>query len=301
MRRLLALLLVVGQLTLLVNGCVSVQATGSHAASGPGAGVAVRVFPDDSARRAGRPGPQGVLGELENKVSGRWVPVFRSIEPSWTVAGLPPGRYRLRFPARLDDSGNVVKLAETATLLDVEAGRITEVRAVLQHVPTALVVAGVVAVVVVGVAVAKALQDHDLPTPPPLPPELAEAVFYVSMNLAFSHWGPDSPPPQVTSHFPADNAVVAARRPRVVLSFTQALAPTGLRADGVLVLGEKSGLVEGQVSYDREHWWVVWEPRRDLPPDDVYHVTLSRDAVTDPAGHELVAPVTFSFRTAPGR
>ncbi|OYV89983.1 MAG: hypothetical protein B7Z68_11785, partial [Acidobacteria bacterium 21-70-11] len=290
-RRALAALLVVGQLTLTLSGCMSVEATGTRPLQGPGGGVSVQVFPDDSARRAGRPGPDGILGEVDRQSGRGWVPVFRSLNPAWTVAGLPPGEYRVRFPARLDASGNVVRLSDKSTTVAVREGAVTDVRAVLDHVSTGLVVLGVVTVVAIAVILTKESRDHGLPLPPPPPPELLDAVFYVSINLAASS-GWENPerslPPAVTSHFPAAGAVVAARRPRLVFSLTEPLRPTSLNADGVTVLGEASGLVPGQVSYDAENWWVVWQPAVDLAPGDTFHVTLAKDAVEDLAGHEAL-------------
>lgn len=290
-----------GAQLLWASGCMSVHATGSRPAEGSGGGVAVQVFADDAARRAGRPGPAGVLGELERQQGKEWVPVFRSLDPAWAAAGLPPGRYRLRFPARLDDAGNVVRLDERGKVIDVKRGAITEVQTTLEHMPAALVVVGVVTVVVAAVLLADWLQDHDLPLPPPPPPELLDAVFYVSIDLASAaSWSgvSDQSPPAVTSHFPADGAVVAARRPRVVLSLSEPLNPTELEAGGVTVLGEASGLVPGQVSCDAERWWVVWQPQADLRAGDSFHVTMAADAVEDQAGNELTAPVSFAFSTA---
>jgi hypothetical protein len=301
MRRAIVMALILGQLTLAISGCLSVQATTTRPSQGPGGGVAVQVFADDSAHRAGRPSPMGILGELDRKEGAGWAPVFRSLNPVWTVAGLPPGTYRVRFPASLDDSGNVVRLSENATILKVNEGHITEVRTILDHISPALVVVGVITVVVAAVLISEYVRDHGLPPPPPLPPGLANAVFYVSVNLIP---GPgwtsvsDRLPPGVTSHFPATDALVAARRPRVVFAFSEPLRPDEVKADGVAVLGEKSGLVPGLVSYDSEHWWVIWEPQADLAPGDTFHVTLAQDAVEDLAGNEPKAPTTFTFKTA---
>lgn len=301
MRRVLAVVLVLGQVVLGLSSCLSVRAAGDRKAEGTGGGVAVAVFADDAARRAGKVGPDGVVGELERRDGRRWVTVFRSLEPSWAVAGLPAGKYRVRFPARLDQSGHVVRLSDNATTVKVKEGRISDVHATLEHVPTALVVVGVVTVVVAAVLISKYLSDHDLPEPPLPPPDVVEAIFYLTLDLST---GPgwygvgDRLPPQVTSHFPADRALVAARRPRVIFSLSEPLRPGELEGRGVTVLGEESGLVPGVVSYDAEHWWVVWEPRQDLPGGDTFHVTLAADALEDLAGNELSGPVSFSFSTA---
>ncbi len=296
-RRSIAALLVVGQLTLALSGCVSTQATGSHPTPGPGGGVAVAVFPDDSAHSEGRPGPAGVVGELDRQDGKTWRTVFRSLNPTWTVVGLPPGAYRVRLPARLDDSGNVVRLSDNATDVTVKEGSVTEVQAVLDHVSTGLVVLGIVTVVAAAYLLEK---NHGLPVPPPPPPWLADVAFHVAVDIAFSAGAAKAAaiPPGVTSHFPAAGAIVAARRPRVVFSMSEPLQGEDLKADAVAVLGEASGLVPGQVSYDPANWWVVWEPAADLAPGDTFHVTLAADGVEGPAGKEMEKPVTFTFKTA---
>ena len=295
-RRSIGTILILGQLVLSLSGCLSVQATTTRKAEGPGGGVAVQIFADDGARRAGKPSPAGIMGELDRKEGTNWVPVFRSLNPTWTVAGLPPGAYRVRFPARLDEAGNVVRLGGTVTDVKVKEGWITDVNAVLDHVDTALVVAGVVAAVLI----AKYVHDHGLPELPPPPPGLLDAVFYVSIDILT---GPgwtgvaDRLPPTVTSHFPAAGALVAARRPRVIFSFSEPLRAQDVTPDGVTVLGETGGLVPGQVSYDAQNWWVVWQPQADLNAGDIYHVTLAKDAVEDLAGNEPESPTTFTFKT----
>jgi hypothetical protein len=292
-------LLLLGQLSLLLQGCMSVRATGSVPAAGEGGGVSAVVYADDAARRAGQPGPGGVLGELDRREGRGWAPVFRSLRPAWTVAGLAPGAYRVRFPARLDDAGNVVRIDEKPVNVKVVEGRIAKVEAVLDHVSPGLVVVGAVTVVVAVVLLSKFLEHHDLPEPPPPPPGLVKAVFYVTFDFAPVWQGvSDRAAPVATSHFPAAGALVAARRPRVVFSFTEPLSPPSLQGDAVTVLGESAGLVPGVVSYDAEHWWVVWQPAADLPGGDTFHVTLRADGVEDTAGNELKEAASFSFKTA---
>jgi len=300
LRRGLALALVAG----LAGGCLSVRATGSQKVGGPTGGVALRIFADDAARRAGQPGPRGLVSELERQADSDWHPVFRSLDPTWTVMGLAPGRYRLRFPARLDESGHVVRLDEDLRGLRVHAGEVTEVEAVLEHVSKPLVAVGVVAAVVAAVVIADWLDDHDLPLPPlpPPPPELAELVFYVAMDVsAGPNWqgaGPEHPP-VVTSHFPEDGALVAARRLRPTFALSAPLVDHHLSADAITVLGERSGLVAGTAGYDGDRWLVYWEPADDLPRGDSFHVTLAAEGIEDAGGRELATAVSFSFRTTP--
>ena len=301
-RRTLAIALLVTQVAVSLTGCLSVRATGVRTVPGPGGGVAVRVYADDAARREQRPGPAGVMGELERREGRAWRPVFRSLEPTWAVAGLPPGTYRLRVPARLDEAGNVVRIEEKAVELKVKEGQVSEAEIVLKHVSTGAVVAGAVAVVVAAVLLHEWLVDHDLTEPPLPPPDLVDAIVWVSIDLATAPgWeGPsDRRPPMVTSHFPAAGALVAARRPRVVLTFSEALRAEEIEPAGVTVLAEKGGVIPGVVVYEGERWWLTWQPQADLPAGDTIHVTVAAGAVEDLGGNEMEGAVTFTFATAP--
>lgn len=296
-------LVLVAQLLWVAGGCVSVKTTSTRQAEGGGGGVAVAIYASDAARRARTLAPGGLFGELERRTARGWQPVFRSLNASWAVVGLPPGTYRVRFTARLNEAGDVERLARPPErTFRVREGRITDVQVTLSHVPAALVAAGVVTVVAVAVLLAKYLDEHDLPTPPPPPPELVEAALYVSLELAqWAAWSEvgDRRGPLVTSHFPARGAVVAARRPRLVFALSEPLAPNSLSGDAVTVLGASSGLIAGVVSYDADHWWVTWRPQGDLVPGETYHVTLAAEALRDAAGNRALRPVSFTFRTAP--
>lgn len=165
------------------------------------------MYASDAARRAGVVGPHGLLGELERREGRVWQPVFRSLNPSWAVVGLPAGTSRVRFPARLSEAGEVQGLARPAErTLKVQDGTITDVRVTLSHAPAALVAAGVVTVVVAAVLLAKFLDDHELPRPPLPPPEVVELAPGVSLDLAqMAAWREmrGGQPPLVTSHFAA--------------------------------------------------------------------------------------------------
>lgn len=301
--RAVAVALVAAQLSLTLSGCVSVRARTTRTAEGRGGGVAVQVFADDSARRAGRVGPAGLVGELERKEGRSWKPVFRSLNPAWTVVDLPAGTYRVGFPARLTEAGDVERLANPRRkVLEVRDGMMTDVQVTLEHVSPALVAVGIVTVVVAAALISDYLGDHGLPEPPLPPEELVELAFHVSLDIAVqAAWsgGGDRLAPVVTSHFPASGALVAARRPKVVFCFSEPLAGRELEPDGVAVLGERSGVIPGTVRYDPANWWVVWTPAGDLPAGDRFHVTLAGDAIEDLAGNELGKPASFSFRTAP--
>ena len=298
---------------LLLNSCLSVQTRHHPIAAGVGAdgndgkgGIALQVFADDDAQKAGTPGPRGLFIELERKEGTRFTPVFRSLEPAWSVMGLPPGEYRLRFPARLDEEGNAAPLDEEPRTVKVLAGEVTEVDTVLEHVDKGLIVAGIFA----AVALAVFLDVHDLPVPPippiPPPPGVLDAVFWISLDAATTPvYGPPggwvaagpARAPVVTSHFPPDGARVAADRVRITFALSGPLDGATLQDDGITVLGEKSGLLAGHTSYDGDRWWLVWEGDTDLPRDETLHVTLSQEAIEDMYGNELAAPVSFGFTT----
>jgi len=247
------------------------------------------------------------MSELQRKDPGGWKTIFRSLDPTWTVMGLAPGNYRLAFPARLDQEGNVVKLDQRPHKLRVRAGEVLETETVLRHVSGALIAAGVVTTVAVAVLLHDWLKDHDppLPPPPPLPPQLVAQIFYVGVDIALTAPWRAVPPagvpgvPVVTSHFPGDGALVLAPRVRVAFALATPLVGGELAASGVTVLGEKSGLIPGVTSYDGAHVWIVWSPSDDLPRGETYHVTLAKDAVETASGDELPQATSFTFRTAP--
>lgn len=277
-----------------LTGCFSLH-TQSRRVEEEEAGVAVVVYADDGARRAGRPGPEGVFSQLERREGGRWQPVFRSLASRWAVR-LPAGTYRLRFPVRLLEDGRVVPLSARSKKLVVKPGEAVQVEAVLEHLPVALVVVGVVVVTVVAVALSKWLKEADLPEPPLPPPELFEVAFHLTLDWAAGPWPSpaDRAAPVVTSHFPTGEATLPSGPVRVVWVFSEPLSPTSLDPGKIRVLGERSGLLSGVASYDPRHWWVQWESRQSVPAQRLY-VTLDAGAVEDLAGNQLAEPVSFSF------
>ena len=287
---------------LLFASCFSTQAVGRRPSAGRGGGVAVQIFPDDDSRKAGLALPGGIVGELERLEGRQWVPVFRSLDPRWTVLGLKPGKYRVRFPARLDDAGNEVPLDSRSEVVRVRADQVTEVETVVEHVPPALVAAGVVTAVVAAALLWDWLDTHDLPAPPltPPPPEVVAAVFHVAVEVAIASEGSgpvvDGAPPFVTSHFPEDGDWVAARRVRVTFAMSEPIDPREVDPDAIVVVGERSGPIPGRVSYDPSHWWIVWEPLEDLPRDEELEVTLAPGSVEDLTGMELDDSTSFRFR-----
>lgn len=292
------------QIVLLTAGCVSVRTTGHHPSSSKDVGgVEVKVFADDDARKSGALGPRFVVGELERAEGKRWEPVFKSLAPAWSVVNLPPGKYRLRVPALLDPEGNAVTIDNEGKVFRVRKGEVSEVEVTLRHRPTGLIVAGAVAAVVAAVVLADWLGDHDLPIPTP-PSFIAEDIFELTVDMAFiAAHGPevegddDERPPVVTSHFPEDGALVAARRVRVIFASSEPLHPNDLDRDAITVLAEKAGLVPGHLTYDPENWWVIWQPDGELPRGDILHVTLKAGSVEDLSGNDLGRMESFSFKT----
>ena len=285
---------------LLFSGCVSVRQVASDAVDGEGGGVSVQVFADDASRKAGVLSPRFVVGELERSADGGWQPIFRSLDPSWTVLDLPPGKYKLSFPAQLDEIGNAVRIEDKGRIFRVKKGRIAELESTLDHTPKALIVTGVMTAMIVAVVLHEWLDDHGLPKPPVPRGLLADVAFTMTLDLAFGSprgRGPVGRPPVVTSHFPEEGALVAAKRLRLIFVASEPLDAFELPAKSVTVLAEKGGLVDGYVTYDPDRWWVIWESHEDLPRDDVLHATLDPEAIRDMAGLGLSEPVSFSFRT----
>lgn len=289
---------------LLLGGCLSVRSRQARGEPGEGGGVSVVVYADDDARRAGVPGPPGVASQLACWQDGEWVPVFRSLQPTWTVTGLPAGRCRLSFPARFDDGGHLQSLDEKSRVVRVRDGEVTEAEATLRHVSTGLVVAGVAVGVVAAVLLHEWLDDHDLPTPP-LPHEppwwLADIAAHVVIDLALTPRqvaiGPYGPGPVVSGHHPANHATVDAGLDEIVFALAQPLDLARLASGGVEVTTARGDRVSGYLQYDADRWWLVWRADAPLPAHETFRVRLAADAVTDVHGRGFPAEVGFTFST----
>ena len=287
---------------LLVAGCASVREAGRERIQGDRGGVRVAVYQDDDARAAGRRVHGAIAGTLELRERQGWVPVFRSLESSWTVAGLAPGRYRVRFDEALDAEGRVEGLERPVRdTIEVKPGEIVKVEVTLDHVSPAMVAAGAAAVVVAAVLLHEWLDDFDLPTPPAPPGWALETAFYVTLDLADDHpaWVPRERAPQITSHFPRQDDRVTADRVRVVYSLSEPIDPARFGPDAVTVETEDGTEIPGQVEWDSKHWWVIWTPDDDLPAGSRFTVTLHAEDLTDSDGLPLDRDATFEFSTAP--
>jgi hypothetical protein len=289
---------------LVLASCASIREVERTPFEGEGGAVRVRVFADDDARAAGRMLSGALVGELERKEGRRWQPVFRSLEPSWTVAGLEPGTYRVAFSGRLDDGGEVEGLERPiAESVAVRDGEVAEVEAVLDHVSPAMVAAGAVGIVVAAVLLHEWLDDLDLPAPPPPPPAwVAETIFWVALDVAEaseerSRWTPRPAGPVVTSHFPEAGARVAARRVRVVFSLSAPLERESVAPDAVTVETADGERLAGRTRYDARRWWIVWEPAADLPHGAELEVRLEGGGIVGEDGAPLAGGAGFRFST----
>lgn len=297
LRRLLALL-AAGSL---LAGCATIRESGRGASADAGGAVRVGVFADDDARAAGEPLPDAIAGVLERRGDdGAWTPLFRSLDSSWTVAGLAPGRYRVRFDAALDPAGRAAALERpVAQTVEVRGGEAVDVEVILDHVSPALVAASAVGIVVAALLLHEWLGDLDLPAPPPPPAWAVEAAFWVTLDLAAPRpvWVPLESSPRVTSHFPRDGDAVAAPRVRVVFALSEPIDPVRLDDDAVVVETDAGERLAGRVGWDERRWWITWEPDGDLPRAARLRATLDGARVADPAGHPLAGDESFEFST----
>ena len=87
-------------------------------------------------------------------------------------------------------------------------------------------------------------------------------------------------------------------RPRVVFALSEELSAGALEEESITVRDRNGVRQAGTVSWDPEHWWVVWEPERDLPPGEELTVRLDAGSVENLDGVELGEDVVFTFRSA---
>jgi len=290
--------------TLLVAGCATLHEAGRTPIAGDRGAVRVAVFADDDARGAGHLLGEPIAGVLERHLRGsQWKPVFRSLEPSWAVAGLEPGRYRVRFDLTLDEHGQPEDLERPVRReVDVRAGEAVDVELILDHVSPAMVAAGAVAVVVAAVLLHEWLDDHDLPAPPLPPPSWAlDAAFWITLDAASrpAGWMPRQQAPQVTSHFPRAGEIVAPERVRIVFVLSEPIDASHLTDDAIVVEDDGGEALPGRARWDARQWWLVWDPDEPLPPGQRLRATLRVEAIADATGVELAGPTGFDFETAP--
>jgi len=288
---------------LLLSSCATMREAGRTPIGGELGAVRVAVFQDDDARRVGRLLGEPIAGVLEMRRGDRWEPVFRSIEPSWAVTGLVPGRYRVRFDQTIDGQGQPEDL-EKPVRLEVRAGggEAVDVELVLDHVSTGAMIAGAAAVVVAAVLLHEWLDDHDLPRPPlPRPSWALDAAFSITLETAGPRpvWTPEQGAPQITSHFPRAGSVVDADRLRVLFVLSEPIDGDLLDDSSVEVVDADGVEIPGRVRWDRRQWWLIWEPLEPLPRGARLSVLLRAAEIADSTGLRLAGPTGFDFETAP--
>lgn len=302
LRRLLALSLVLA----LLGGCASVSAHHRPDPSlGALGGVSFVLFADDDARAARLPGPAGIVAVLERSEGSAWTPVFRGLRPSWAVTGLEPGRYRVRVPSRLDQTGAEVALEQVAAkTFRVRPGQVVETEATLEHVSKGLVAAGIVAGVVAAIALHEWLGDHDLPDlplPPPPPLWLADLALTLVVDLSpppAAVYGLDdtkAPPFVVSGVVPSAGSIVPAGPVRVVVAFAADPGSVILAPEAIHASSDLEGAIDGYASWDPERWWLEWEPARELEPGEVVTVEIDTNALRGRGGRTLPGPVVTTF------
>jgi hypothetical protein len=298
-------------------GCLSTKVRVRAGEAGGGAGVLVQVFADEEAAKERRTGATVTLVELFRLEEEKEVFLQRSLAGAWGVDELPPGSYRLRVVAVVDEAGNIreTHAGDRETDFRLREGQTAEVKIILKKTPTGLIVAASVTVIVLVVALAILLREHDitpaLPALPPLPPPallpgpLPAGVRVQPIVAAPDLWivpaGDWSPPerrapPRVTSFLPAPGTSVSGRRPTPTVTFSQPLDEEHVPRDAILMLGSLSGLLPGKAVVRRG--LLRFEPGRDLLPGEIVTVTVRAAGVANPDGRHLEADFSWSFRMA---
>lgn len=291
-------------------GCLSTKVSVRSDGTTDGAGVLVRVYADADAAKAQRTEQSGTLVELFSlDKQGNETFLQRSMAGEWGVSQLPPGKYRLRVVAVLDESGNIreTRSGDRETNFSVKAGQTAEVKIILKKTPTGLIVAASVTVVVLVVALAVILGKNDIH--PPLPGEvfahLPPPPLLPHVIIAPDIWvGPVAGPvtrertaaPRVTSVYPEPAAVVAVRRVMPAVTMSQPLDESKIGPGTIVMLGSKSGMVPGTTTVHRG--LLRFEPARDLLPAETVTVTVRASGVANPEGIWLASDFSWSFQIA---
>lgn len=287
---------------LLLGACATARQTGRVTSDDPATGgIHVSIHADDDDRAVGADYPEPVRSVLERRVEGVWLPVFTSLESRWAVAGLEPGRYRVRMDTRLDPTGRAVPLDHPVVeRVRVQAGEVVHVEVLLDQVSPVVVAAGAAAVVVAAVLLHEWLGDLDLPEPPRPPAWALDAAFWVTVDWATEphSWIPRDRAPQVTSHFPRDGDLVDTRHPQIVFVLSEPIDPTRGVEDAVRVELVDGGEIPGRTVWHEETWWLTWEPEDELPPGAQLRATLLPETVVDRVGAPIGRAVSFEFETA---
>ncbi|HVO51997.1 MAG TPA: hypothetical protein VMV60_13465 [Thermoanaerobaculia bacterium] len=304
--RSVALLLLVALAPLALDGCVSIGVSRADLeappdpSAPPRGAVTVAVFEKPADREADRHVAFPVLSELLREGKGGTL-VARSMNPTWTVPDLPPGRYRLRVTKRIDEKGNIVALDNPAdTTFDVTAGERTAVSVVLRKVPVFWIVVAAITVVALIVLAIVGVNRGNLPKPPPLPPIPPVAIVIpVGGSGEGGPGAPAIPAPAAVDVFPAPGSVVAARRVAVTFLLSMPLAENGVGGGAILAVGTSSGELRGETSYLEEEQLLRFTPSQDFAPGEDVTVTLDLSKLRGEAGRRGSGLFSTSFKIAP--
>jgi hypothetical protein len=298
-----ALLIALAPLAL--DGCVSIgvsradlPAPPSSAGAETGA-VTVAVYERPADREANRHASFPVLSELARVEKGGETVVARSMNATWTVQDLPPGRYRLRVTKRIDLGGNVVPLQSPGdTAFDVAAGERAVVSVVLKKVPVFWIVVAALTLVALVVLAIIGINRGDLPKPPPLPP-LPPVAIVIPLGPQGGEGRSAAPAPAAVDVFPAPGSVVAARRVAVTFLLSMPLVTGGIEEGAVLAVGTASGDIRGITAFLPDEQLLRFTPSSDFAPGEEVTVTLDLSKLRGEAGRTGSGRFSTTFKVAP--
>jgi hypothetical protein len=304
--RRVALVLLVALAPLALDGCVSIGVSRADLfappdpSAPPRGAVTVAVYEKPADREAERHVDFPVLSELLRLDAAESL-VARSMNASWTVQDLPPGRYRLRVTKRIDDQGNIVPLQNPADkTFEVAAGERTVVSVVLKKVPVFWIVVAAITIVALVVLAIIGIHKGNLPKPPPLPPLPPVAIVIPLGGGGEGGSGmPAVPAPAAVDVFPAPGSVVAARRVAVTFLLSMPLVTGGIEEGAVLAVGTSSGDIRGSVSYLPEEQLVRFTPSQDFVPGEEVTVTLDFSKLRGESGRTGSGLFSTAFKVAP--
>jgi len=309
--------LLVGALFLLsISGCLSTNVSVRAAEGGERtASIRVGVFANADDAKANRFERDRTLVEIFRREKGGERFLGRSLASRWGIDALPPGDYRVKVAAVLDDEGNISdpRAGDRETSFRLGAGERAELRIILRKVPVGLIViAAVTIVVLIVVAIVLVREgDIDLPNIPdpggilnalPMFPPLDHIVFYgelpggIDFGDGWTEGRRDLPPPRVTSAFPRQGSLVSASRIAATVTFSQPVRPSKIRNDSMKMLGSKSGIVRGRTVFEKGLLRFV--PGGDLQAGETITVTVSGEDVENESGDEMGRDFSWTFRLA---
>jgi hypothetical protein len=288
-----------------LDGCVSIGVSRADLPAPPDPGappagaVTVAVYDKAADRDADRHVAFPVLSDLSRVEKNGEVLIARSMNATYTVTDLPPGRYRIRITKRIDDQGNVVALDNPGDkTFEVAAGERTVVSVVLKKVPVFWIVVAVITIIAVVVLVIIGIDKGKLPKPPPLPP-LPPVAITIPIGPGGGEGGTGAPAPAAVDVFPAPGSVVAAKRVAVTFLLSMPLAAGGIDEGAVLAVGTSSGAPGGLTSYDPNEQFLRFTPSQDFVAGEEVTVTLDLSKLHGETGRTGSGRFSTTFKVAP--